>query len=61
METSWGVFTQVFERMKNIMNKFSKALIAIFAVGALSQSCGLIENYCVTNNIIGIRDREVSS
>jgi len=43
------------------MTKFPKALLAVFAVGALSLSCGSIENRRVTKNIIGIRDQEESS
>lgn len=42
METFSEPITRIYERMKNIRYKFSKALIAIFAIGALSQSCGLI-------------------
>jgi len=37
---STGVNHQIFGRFKNNMNKFSKALLTVFAIGALSQGFG---------------------
>ena len=54
-------YTLDFERIKNIMNKFSRGLPAVFVPGALSLKSGLIEICRVTNNGIGLRGQEVLS